>query len=45
MWNLKINTNESICKAETDSQTQKQIYSYKSVGGRGINYKYGINTY
>ena len=24
---------------------KKQTYSYKSVGGRGINYKYGINTY
>ena len=27
MWNLKYNTNECICKAETDSQIQKTNFN------------------
>ena len=29
MWNLKTNTNESIYKTETDSQTQKTNSGYQ----------------
>ena len=43
MWNLKKNdTNELICKTETDSQTQKikgEVY------GGGINQESGIDIY
>ena len=27
------------------TDTKKKTYDYKRVGGRGINYKYGTNTY
>ena len=40
MWNLKINTNELICKTETDLQTQKtNLWSRK---GKGWRDKLGI---
>ena len=35
MWNLKNNTNESICKIETDSQTQKTNLGLPKGKGRG----------
>ena len=36
MWYLKNNTNESIYKTETDSQTQKtNLWLPKGKGGRG----------
>ena len=35
MWNLKNNVNETACKTETDSQTQKTNCGYQSVEGRG----------
>ena len=34
MWNLKNNTNQSIDKTETDSQTQKTIYLMVTKGER-----------
>ena len=38
MWNLKINTNETICKTETDSQTENKLIVTKGEsGGGGIN--------
>ena len=43
MWNLKNNTNESIYKTETDSQTQKTDFP-KGKGGQ-INQVCGINRY
>ena len=37
MWNLKNNTNESIYKTETDSQTQKtNLWLPKGKGGGGV---------
>ena len=50
MWNLKNNTNESIYKTETDSQTQKtNLWLPKGKGGGGvegeINQEFGINRY
>ena len=49
-WNLKNNTNESIYKTETDSQTWKaSLWLPKGKGGgRGvgrINQEYGIHRY
>ena len=44
MWNLKNNTNESIYKTETDSQTQKtDLQLPKEKRGEGINQDYGVN--
>ena len=45
MWNLKSNTNESLYKTETDSQTQKTNLwlSMGKVRRGGINQEYGIN--
>ena len=38
MWNLKSNTNESVYKTETDSQTQKtNLWLSKEKKGTGIN--------
>ena len=47
MWNLKNNTNESIYKAQIDSQTQKiNLWLPKRRGRRGgINQENGINKY
>lgn len=46
MWNLKNNTNESICqKTETDSQTQKAkllITKREREGSGTINQKLGL---
>ena len=41
MWNLKKNTNESMYKIETDSQTQKTNYGYQRGKGGGED-KLGI---
>ena len=40
MWNLKYNTNEPICKTETDSQ---KTYGYQRGKWGGINYRFGIS--
>ena len=35
MWNLKISTNKSICKTETNSQTQNiNIVTEEGAGGK-----------
>ena len=34
MWNLKKDTNELICRSETDSQTLKNLSLQKGTGGR-----------
>ena len=39
MWNLKNNTNELICKTETDSRYRKQTYDYQR--GRRERDKFG----
>ena len=47
MWDLKNNTDESIYKTETDSQTQKTNLCLPKGKERGerINQEYGINRY
>ena len=35
MWNLKKDTNELICRTETDSQTLKTNYGYRMGEVRG----------
>ena len=35
MWNLKKNTNESICKTETVYRHRKQTYDYQEGKGEG----------
>ena len=47
MWNLKNDTNESICKTEADSQTQKTDLrlSKGKLMELGINQKNGVNRY
>ena len=43
MWNLRNNTNESICKTETDSQTQKtNLWLPKGKRGRQGMDKLGV---
>ena len=45
IWNLKNNTDESVYKTETESQTQK-TNSWLPKGKRGErNYEFGFNTY
>ena len=39
MWNFKSNSNESIYKTETDSQTQKTNYAYQRGKGVGLRDK------
>ena len=47
MWNLKYNTNEFICKKETNSQTQKANLKLpkgkRYVCWGEINWEFGIN--
>ena len=46
MWNLKNNTSEYICKAETNSQIQNtNLWSPKQRGKKGGTQRYGINRY
>ena len=35
MWNLKKDTNELICRTETDSQTSELTYGYPRGGVEG----------
>ena len=45
MWNLKINTNKSICKTETNSKKTNLLLPKGRRRVRGTNYEYGINRY
>ena len=46
MWNLKYNTNEPICKTETDSQIIEHTYGCQGEGGEGgMDWEFGIHTY
>ena len=45
MWNLENDKNESIYKAETDSQMQKQIVTKRKKYVGRINQEYGIKRY
>ena len=45
MWNIKKNTNESIYKTETDSQTWKMKLWLTKVRSEGGNQEYEINKY
>ena len=46
MWNLRNNTNESIYKTETVSQTKNKLMVRKKERGEGgIHQEYGINRY
>jgi len=43
---LKNNTNECICKTETDSQIQKtNLWLPKGRNGEGTNFRYEISRY
>ena len=42
-WNQKEDTNELICRIETDSQNLKKLWLPKGTGGRGgINRRWGL---
>ena len=48
MWTLKNNTNSTIQKIETDSQTEKKNKLLVTKGenqGGGINQEHGVNRY
>ena len=37
MWNLKYNTNECICEAETDTDIENSIMLANTEEGAGVN--------
>ena len=45
MWYLKYDTNELICEAETDSQTQRTDLWLPKGKGEGDKLKFGINIH
>ena len=45
MWNLKNNTNECICKTETDSDIENKLVVTEGERGGGTNWEFGINRY